>query len=308
MKSLYKSLLTAAALLTLGACSPDDAWLPGDADATSVGAFFKGLEKYDVTVEADDPHVFDVQIDRLDATAEATVPLKVLSCPEGVVVPESIDFAAGETSATFQIDVTEMAPKTSGTVQLQIDPAYASMYGAGSSVLSLKVTMAGGWVVLADDVKISCYINTSYPVVSGELYVLEGSNRFKIPDFLGSGTDLVFTLSDTSLSYPVIFPFSNYKYYYELWPSDYEDDEDYPWYFYDTEKAAYPAIWTPAGWSKSIEYLSFYVYDGTDKGCYFSIKNGYGTMESYIEFADGSGSWEYFEFNYTSKFDPFAQD
>ncbi|MDE6393811.1 MAG: hypothetical protein K2K77_00585, partial [Duncaniella sp.] len=59
MKSLYKSLLSVSALLFLGACSSDEAWLPGDADATSVGAFFKGLEKYDVPVEADAPHVVD---------------------------------------------------------------------------------------------------------------------------------------------------------------------------------------------------------------------------------------------------------
>lgn len=300
--------MTAAALLTLGACSSDDAWLPGDPDSSTMGVFFKGLEKYDVTVEVDDSHVFDVEVNRLDATDAATVPLNVISCPEGVIVPDAVDFAAGETSATFEIDVTEMPTKSSGTVALQIDPAYASMYGAGSSTLSMNVTITGGWELLSDDVKISCYINTSYPDLTAELYVLEGSNRFKIPDFLGSGTDLVFTMSDTSLTSPVIFPYTNCKYYYELWPSDYEDDEDYPWYFYDTEKAAYPAIWTPAGWPKSIEYISFYVYDGSDKGSYVSLKNGYGTMESYIEFADGTGTWEYFEFNFTTKFNPFAQD
>lgn len=301
---LYKSLLSVCALLILGACSSDDAWAPGDADTSTIGVFFKGLDKYDVVVEADDSHVFDVQIDRLDATDEITVPLKVISCPEGVIVPDAIDFAAGESSATFQIDVTEMAPKTSGSVVLEIDPAYASMYGAGSSVLTMNVTITGGWVLLADDVVISTYIN-SFPDLTEELYVLEGSNRYKIPDFLNSGTDLVFTLSDPSLNYPVIWPFTNYQYYYELWPSEYEDDEDYPWYFYNTEEASYPAIWTPAGWPKSVEYISFNIYDGDDKGCYFGIMKGYGYMESYFEFADGTVSWEYLEFNFTPKFDPF---
>lgn len=304
MKLLYKSLLTAAALLTLGACSSDDAWLPGDPDSSTMGVFFKGLEKYDVTVEVDDPHVFTVQVDRLDATDAATVPLNVISCPEGVVVPDAIDFAAGETSKTFEIDVTEMATKSSGTVQLEIDPAYATMYGAGSSVLSMNVTITGGWVLLADDVVASCYLN-SFPDIAQELYVLEGSNRFKIPDFLGSGVDMVFTVTDPSLSYPVIFPFTNCKYYYELWPDD--DDDDYAWYFYDTANASYPAEWTPAGWSKTIEYVSFYTYDGDDKGCYFGINKGYGTMEAYMEYADGKGSWEYFEFRFTPKFDPFAE-
>lgn len=306
MKLLYKSLLSASLLLLLGACSSDDKWEPGQPDQTKMGVFFTSMEKYNVTVEADDSHVFTVEVGRIDATDAATVPLKVISCPEGVVVPQAVEFEAGQETSSFMIDVNDMPLKTTGDIVLQIDPAYAAMYGAGTSEMSLTVTIAGGWVVLADDVEISCYINDSYPVLTTTLWNLEGSNRFKIPDFLGSGVDLVFFASDPTLSYPVIYPFTNYKYYYELW-SSYEDDEDYPWYFYNTEKAVYPSIWTPEGWPKSIEYLSFYLYDGTDKGCYFGINKGYGSMEAYIEFADGSGTWEYLEFNFTPKFDPFAQ-
>lgn len=306
MKLLYKSLLSASVLLLLGACSSDKSWEPGKADESVMGVFFTSLDKYNVTVEADDPHVFTIGVGRIDATEAASVPLKVVSCPEGVVVPSAVEFKAGEDSSSFEIDVNNMALKSTGDIVLEIEPAYAAMYGAGTSQMSMTVTITGGWVVLADDVVISCYLN-DYPDLSATMYVLEGSNRFKIPDFMGSGTDLVFYASNPELSYPVIFPFTNYKYYYDLW-SSYEDDEDYPWYFYDTEKAAYPAIWTPEGWPKSIEYLTFYIYDGDDKGSYFGINKGYGTMESYIDFADGSGVWEYFEFNFTPKFDPFAQE
>lgn len=291
-------------MMLLGACSSDN-WEPGEADNPTMGVFFTSLEKYSVTVEADDPHVFTVELGRIDASTEASVPLKVISCPEGVVVPSAVEFEAGAETATIEIDVNDMALKSTGDIVLEVDPAYAAVYGAGTSQMSMTVTIAGGWVVLADDVEITCYINTSYPALKAELWVLEGSNRFKIPDFLGSGTDLVFYLSSTTSSYPVMFPFTNYKYYYELW-SSYEDDEDYPWYFYDTEKAKYPSIWTPEGWPKSIEYVTFYLYDGDDKASYINLSTGYATMESYIDFADGSGTWEYFEFSFTTKFDPFA--
>lgn len=304
MKPTYLSFACMAATLLLAACSDKDNWEPGDAATSGMGVFFTDLDRYDVTVEADDPHVFTIGMSRIDATSAASVPLKVVACPEGVVVPSSVDFEAGEESTNFQIDVTDMPLKTSGDIILKIDPEYAALYGAGSSMLTMKVTTTGGWELIADDVVISCYINTGYPDISASMYVLEGTGRFKIPDFLGSGTDLVFTLSDPSLSSPVIFPFTNCQYYYDLW-SSYEDDEDYPWYFYDTEKAAYPSIWTPEGWPKSIEYLTFYVYDGSDKGCYFGINKGYGMMTAYIDFADGSGTWEYFEFNFTPKFNPF---
>lgn len=304
MKSIYKYLFIASTPVILTACSDKDNWEPGEEAPSKMGVFFTDLDKYDVTIEADDPHVFTVGMERLDATDAASVPIKVVSCPEGVVVPSSVDFEAGEESTSFEIDVTDMPLKTSGDIILQIDPAYAAIYGAGSSQLTMKVTTTGGWELLADDVVISCWVNTGYPDLAASLYVLEGTSRFKIPDFMGSGTDLVFTVSDTSISSPVIFPFTNCQYYYELW-SSYEDDEDYPWYFYDTEKAAYPAVWTPTKWSKAIEYLTFYVYDGEDKGCYFGINRGYGMMTAYIDFADGSGTWEYFEFNFTPKFNPF---
>ena len=304
MKSIYKYLFIASAPLLIAGCSDKDNWQPGEPGPENMGVFFTNLYNYDITIEVDDSHVFTIGVGRIDDTEAASVPLKVISCPEGVTVPSTVEFAAGEESATFEIDATDMPLKTKGDLIVQIDPAYAALYGAGTSEMTMKLTTAGGWELLADDVVISCYLN-SYPNISASLYVLDGTDRFKIPDFMGSGTDLVFYASDTSVKNPVVFPYTNYKYYYELWPDSYEDDEDYPWYFYNTEKAAYPAIWTPDGWSKSIEYLTFYIYDGSDKGCYFNFNTGYGMLESYIDFADGSGAWEYFELHFTPKFNPF---
>lgn len=302
MKLLYKSLLTVSALLTLGACSSDDAWLPGDADVPTMGVFFKGLDKYNVTVEADDSHVFTGQVERLDATEEATVPLKVVSCPEGVLVPESVYFAAGETSATITIDVTDMAPKTSGTVTLEIDPAYASMYGAGSSVLSMNIEITGGWVLLADDLKLEYYYG-KYPDETTELYALEGSNRFKIPNFMNSGIDFVFTVSSTTYSYPYIIPYTNYVYS----ESEY-DIEDEGWYLYDTANASYPANWTPVGGTKELEFITIYTFDGEDYASWIGVNKGLGELTCYFDYADGTGAWEYIELTFTPKFNPFAAE
>lgn len=302
MKSTYKYLFIGALFLT--ACSDKDNWEPGEPAPDNMGVFFTNLNKYDITIEADDSHVFTIGLGRIDNTEAASVPLKVVSCPEGVVVPTSVEFKAGEETASFEIDATDMPLKTKGDVILQIDPQYAAIYGAGSSQMTLKLTTTGGWELLADDVVMSSYYET-YPDITCTLYILEGTERFKIPDFMGSGTDFVFYVPDKSMTAPVIYPYTNCKFYYELWPSEYEEDEDYPWYFYNTEQAKYPAIWTPAAGYKSIEYLTFYIYDGDDKGCYFNFKKGYGMLESYIEFADGSGAWEYFELNFTPKFNPF---
>lgn len=303
MKLIYKSSLFVAAALLLAGCSDSNNWKPGEPGPSNMGVFFTDLDSYDVTIEVDANHIFTVGVGRIDTEEQATVPIKVVSCPEGVVVPSSVEFQAGEESVSFEIDATDMPLKTSGNVILEIDPQYAALYGAGTSQMNLKLTTAGGWELLADDVVISSYLN-DYPDIPASLYVLEGTDRFKIPDFMGSGTDFIFYVTSKTLDYPVIYPYTNCKFYYQIW-SSYETDTDEPWYFYDTAKAAYPSIWTPAGWSKSIEYITFYTYDGDDKGSYFGINKGYGTMMSYIDFADGSGAWEYFEFNFTPKFNPF---
>lgn len=301
MKTI-KYLFIGALFLT--ACSDKDNWEPGQPAPDNMGVFFTNLDKYDITIEVDDPHEFTVGLGRINSEEAATVPLKVVSCPEGVIVPASVEFKAGEETASFKIDANDMPLKTKGDVIVQIDPAYAALYGAGTSELTMKLTTTGGWVIYADDVVMSSYLN-GYPNINCTMYVLEGTERFKIPDFMGSGTDYIFYVPDLTMSSPVVYPYTNCQYYFDLWPESYEDDEDYPWYFYNTAEAKYPAIWTPDGWTKSIEYITFYIWDGDDKGTYFNFKTGYGQTLAYIDFADGSGSWEYFEFNFTPKFNPF---
>ena len=302
MKLIYKSLLSLSALLMLGACSSEDAWQPGDADTSTMGVFFTNLDKYDVTLEVDDPHVFTVRVDRIDDTEAATVPLEVISCPEGVVVPDAVEFAAGETSAYFDIDATDMPSKTSGTVSLRIAPAYATTYGAGTSVMSMNITITGGWVLLADNLELEFYYG-KLPDTTTELYALEGSNRFRIPNFLNSGLDFVFSVNDPAEDYPYIIPTTNF-----IWSDADYDLEDKAWYFYDTAKASYPSIWTPVGASKSVEYLSFYTFDGGDFASWIGVNSGQGELTCYIDFADGSGAWEYIEMSFTPKFNPFTQE
>ena len=156
MKSIYKFLFIAPTVLLLAACSDKDNWQPGEATPSSnMGVFFTNLDKYDITIEADDARVFTINLGRIDNTEAASVPLKVVSCPEGVAVPAAVEFEAGDETASFDIDATDMPLKTKGDVILQIDPAYAAIYGAGSSQMTLKLTTTGGWELLADNVTVS---------------------------------------------------------------------------------------------------------------------------------------------------------
>ena len=307
MKLLYKSLLSLSALLLMGACSDKDKWEPGRSEGDTMGVFFKDLESYDKVIEIDDPHTFTVKVDRLDATEAASVPLTVVSCPQGVVVPATVDFAAGETTATFEVDATDMPQKTSGTLSLKIDPAYATLYGAGTSEMSMKITITGGWVLFADDLNMTAYYGRVPDQMIGDMYLLEGTTRFKIPNFLNSGVDMVFTLSDPANDdgERYIIPTTNYA-----WSDEENDIEDKAWYLYDTAAAQYPSIWTPVGATsdKSLEYLLVFTFDEGEYGSYMIMDSEYMELCTIVFYAGGSGLWEYLMFTYTPKFDPFNQE
>ncbi len=161
MKLKYISSAFIAVSLLLTACSDKDNWEPGEPAPDNMGVFFTNLDKYDVTIEIDDSHVFKVGVGRIETTDAANVPLKVVSCPEGVKVPSSIEFAAGQETASFEIDATDMRLKPSGHDVLQIDPQYAAMYGAGSSQMTMKLTTAGGWELIGDNLVSTCYLTSN---------------------------------------------------------------------------------------------------------------------------------------------------
>ena len=39
-----------------------------------------------------------------------------------------------------------------------------------------------------------------------------------------------------------------------------------------------------------------------------AVNSGQGELTCYIDFADGSGAWEYIEMSFTPKFNPFTQE
>lgn len=305
MKLIYKSSILAAAALLLGACSDSNKWEPGPEEGKTMGVYFENLEKYDITIEVDDSRIVPVSLGRVESEEEAVVPLKVLSCPEGVKVPESVEFKAGEKTASFDLDLTDMPLKSSGMVTLQIDPAYSSLYAAGTSEMNLKVTVTGGWIVLADDLLLDYTENTyPYPQQNSVLYVLEGTQRFKIPDFMNSGLDFIFTVSDPKAEYPYIIPYTNCVWYSEYFPDS--EDTYHCWYLYDTANASWPQ-WSPDGTSPEITYMMFYGYDDSRAYTYIGINKGYGYISSATDYDTGKYGYGDVELYFTAKFDPFAE-
>ncbi len=285
-----------ALMFTAVSCSDDDKWEPGPADHDSMTVYFEQLPQYTYTLEADDDHVIPVTVSRAEYSEAASIPVEVTACPEGVVLPTAIDFEAGERSKTFNIDCSDMAPKTTAKVEMTLDPAYTSVYGAGSSSLDLTINTLGGWVPVSDTVRYKFDVNyTSYMYTT--LYVLDGTTRFKFENFLNSGVDFVFTLGEKqSNNRRYIIPEKNYL--------AVDGNLSYGWEFWDDELAEYPVCYPVAG-KVGIEYMSFYYGQYN----YFNFDSGNGKMSYvYCDFTDGTSNTVNITFSKaTLLFDPFEE-
>lgn len=306
MKHLFKSYIVAAGVLMLASCS-DDKWEPGPQTGDTMGVYFGVQSDYNLIIEPDDNHLIELTLERLDSEKEAVVPLETVSCPEGAVIPGSATFAAGSKTTTVIADLTNVPAKTSGLLEIKVDPAYATLYGAGTSNLRMNVTMTGAWIPVGKDVKVYYDNGSEYDIYDEqhpELLMLEGTDRFKLTNFMYSGLDLLFRVGDKaeheSTGYAEIVPYKNFIDYEEVFGS-----ADYAmWLLYDSANDTLP-MWTPKGSNKEIEDCVF--YGGSDY-CYIGMNYGYGEMCGYVDYTDGSWEYVYVSIWFTSLFNPFAED
>lgn len=305
MKHLFKSYILLAGVAMLTSCSSDK-WEPGAQPADNMGVYFDEQSAYTYMIEPDDSHLITLTFRREDTSEEATVPLKSISCPEGVVLPQSVTFAAGSATAEAVADLTGMPEKTSGRIELQIDPAYSTIYAAGTSSLQLNITMTGGWIPVADSCSITYDGNNSTGIFTEQttqLLVLDGTDRFRIVDFMYSGLDLYFRIADKqiheSTGYSELVPYKNFIKYAEIYPDDSYD----MWCLYDTAKDKLP-LWTPKGSSKEVSLANF--YSGEDYS-YIGFQTGWGEIWGTVDFSDGSWDYIYVTIQFKPLFDPFAE-
>lgn len=299
-------LIAGVAFLT--ACS--DEWQPGPEAESTMGVYFGTQAEYSYLIEPDDNHLLELTLGRMESDKEATVPLTTLACPEGVVAPASVTFEAGSSTATVVVDVTNMPEKTSGTVELRIDPAYANIYAAGTSTLQLDIQMTGAWIPVAD--KLTMYYedqqyNTILPTQTTQLLQLDGTYKFKIEDFFYSGLDLYFTFTEDEIAdhqatgSAMFDPYKNYIPFDEYFD---EEDEYNQWLLYDTDKQELPS-WTPPGASYPVDYIAFYAQKKSQQSINF--KKGTGTMLADLEYTDGSWTYAYVTMEFKPNYNPLAE-
>lgn len=296
MKLIYIKSLAAAALITVAASCSDEKWTPGpDVAPGCLTVYFEPLASYDLVLEPDDSRLIPVTIGRAKTDDAATVAINVVAAPQGVTVPASVDFAAGQQSATIFIDVEDMASKSSGTISLALPDDMTSPYGAGNPDLNLKVTVSGTWMPIGEDAMI--YFSKNYDPISTKLYILDGTYNFKLPDFLGSGLDFVFTVKNPGSGTLAVTPVKNFIDVHDYWGADYAYNG---WILYDQENETLPE-WSIDGSYPDVSVLEFDADYST-----IDVESGYIFFGPYFTFSDGSAGYIDLYIYFTPLFNPFA--
>lgn len=304
-KYIFASLCVSALMMTTTGCTDSDDWQPGPDTAPDCMGVYFGETASNLIVGPDDSRLIPITIGRSKSDQAATVDINVVSAPEGVSVPSTVEFAANEQTKQFFIDIENMASKSSGTISLALPEDATSPYSAGTPSLSIDVTVSGAWIPVSNDVT----LNTGdiYPEMKTKLYYLDGTNTFKLPDFFGSGLDLKFEMSTPGNGWTNFTPTVNYIDNKTVW-ADKGWGEPYSagWFLYDTATNEFP-YWSPDG----VTYPEIDMLEFENDGCYMQLieddsNSGYIVFNyAYIYYGDGSGKYVTLTYTFNTEYTPF---
>ena len=192
--------MLAVAILSLGfaACSDDDDYKPAPSvPEDCMQVYFSELNEseYEIAPEDLTGTTIDLTVRRLQTAQADSVPVPAFQTGDLFVVPSSVEFAAGEDTATLSITLNEAA---SGEFSLRLaieDEQYADPYKVveGSPLFGINVNVVK-WNLLGTGDYTYGGILTGVDAVL-ELYQKDGTTMYKIPNW-GGGIELNFTCDE----------------------------------------------------------------------------------------------------------------
>lgn len=301
MKSLYQLVFAAIAFtLPLASCSDDDDYTPGEPEpAGSPAAYFPTQDAYSYTFTTDDENKsFDIVVKRLYAEAAVSVPVTLTSDVEGFTGAPTIEFAAGQETATYSVDCAGIPLQQECSVEISLPDDYAAIYAEGTSSVSVK-SLVADWELWAPDVEF--VFSSTFSPVRGNIYAMKGTRRLKFENFLNSGWDLEMEVEDrgTGSYYAILYPLNYHSYYIDYWGESNGYD---CWYFYDPKTDYWPS-WSPDNSDLMIDYALCYEYDDTPyRYTYLYIdketpNNNVGSFTFSFDYSNGTSDWNYVNFS-----------
>lgn len=280
------------------ACSSDDDFHPGEpAPKGTVGAFFDKSNITDFSYEKELPDSIVLKLNRVDSTATKTVKLSVECDTSAISIPDSVVFVKGELQTNLVIKIDpRLYTFRNYNFTIAIDSAEVSPYAAGLSTFTGSVFYGNPWNVIAEDAAFYFGASSSLPTMYSEICQYKNENRFRINNFLGSGTDLEFTLTGD-------FDGSDINKYagHFAWNTDqvYNINDDGFDYIYATdENGDYSYGWNVDGCASGVRkfgaYMGVYSYIVFDKQDVEEGSRNYLYFWGFCDFDDNSSTEAYF--------------
>lgn len=283
-------LLAAAAITALSACSNDSDFTYTPAEEVSPdcpAVYFAASNPVETIFSPDEESGITIKVGRVLTSGELTVPVIATDVAEGLIVPSSVTFAAGEAVTELTIDASGLPAGTIASYTLSVPDEYINPYAKtpGIGTFTGRVACAE-WKLWADNVEFS--FENKYEPIYGQIYELEGVGKYYIPNFLNTGLDLYFTMehSKSGGDYRTIDPYRNAEVYYD------EEDEYSYWYLYDEANNDYPLFTIQPG-ADAIEYMEFFGVDTSSNYYYTYIcpDYNYGVFSGLFYYEDGSSDY-----------------
>lgn len=188
--------------LALAACGSDDNYTPGQPTAQgAVGAYFDKDNTSSYVLSPDDESI-ELTVSRADTTRAVTVPIRVVSeDTTAIKVPDSVSFAAGEKTQTLTIETKGLAIKKRYNLKLAIDESAANHYveQEGTTIFQASIIVSQ-WTKVKENIQFYYYQHNELPTNQSDLYQLEGVNQFYLSNFMGSGTSMYFSISNSYIN------------------------------------------------------------------------------------------------------------
>lgn len=263
IKSLTYYLLPA--LLLCSCSTTEDTYEPAKPVADDcIGAYFPKTNKSEfIKADTDDKNL-DITVVREKTNSSVSIPVIVVSKTDNIVVPSTVDFAAGDSATTLTVTYTDL--ETTPKFDIKLDEEYTNPYEikAGSSEFCANVYRLN---LISDSVVVDDYDSSNTTIFKGcvnKIYQMGNENKFIWRDFMNSGIDLKFKLdghfdsSNIENCYGSVIPLNHNG-----------DDGAYGWYVMEAEDwtaegaSEYTATWeAPNGTVDSWLYI-YYDYEGS---------------------------------------------
>ncbi len=244
--------------------------------------------------ELGDDYSLNLTVNRVGTEEAADVPVIVEFSDECFSVPETVHFEAGEESAPLKISFPEIPLREAQNFMIKIADKYADPYSKeldGIARYSGKV-LVSVWKKIVKNVEIEAWDkswNYMFDCTS-DIYWLEGQNQFRFSNFLESGVDLTFELSnpsfnpdDVSTWTGNVLPLDHYQTRVSTQPS---------WYLLNDAGERFS--WTISSTGYTIKTNVYFRTDGS----YFQILDMNGDpigydYQAYVWLANTNQTWAY---------------